>query len=128
MIKDRLSNVERYKINKYFDEFLVWVGEGKQAESLPDNIKAIYLEYETNDFNLSKFENHQQYIALHYILEGNESVGIQEVNKLVPVTIYDVKDDYQHYKGKINEQILLTKGEFLVLFSNEGHVTGCIIE
>lgn len=127
MIKDQLPNIERYNINEYFNELIEWVTEGKQEGGLTNSIKAIHLEYETKDLDLTKFENHHQYIDLHYVLEGEEYVGIQEANKLVPVTKYDNSDDYQLFKGELGEQVLLTKGDFLVLFTNEAHVTGGIV-
>lgn len=124
MIYDRVPNICRYKINKNFVEFAEWLNNGLDEQSKPINIKSIHLEYETKEFNLPKFENHQKYIDVHYILEGDEFIGIQDIEKLDPKTEYDEKEDYQLFKGNVEEQFLLKKGDVLVLFSNEVHVTG----
>lgn len=127
MIKDHFSNIERYKINKYFDDFIKWAQSKKMEEHLPDVIKAINLEYETKNFDLSKFENHQKYIDLHYVLEGEEYIGIQDIKNLVPTTDYEKQDDYQLFEGEVKEKVHLQKGDILALFTNEAHVTGGMV-
>ncbi|MFY0698229.1 hypothetical protein A8B79_10375 [Balneola sp. EhC07] len=128
MIKDQISDLERYKISREFNKLIVWVNAGMDEELLPDTIKAIHLEYETKKFDLSKFENHQRYIDVHYILEGEEYIGIQDTTNLKPVTEYMENDDYQLFEGAVDEKLILRKGNFIVLFTNEAHVTGGLIK
>lgn len=128
MIKDQISNITRYKISKDFDKLITWVKAGMDQKHVPETIKAIHLEYETKQFDLSKFENHQKYIDLHYILEGEEYIGIQENDKLKSVTEYMENDDYQLFEGEVEQELFLRKGNFIVLFTNEAHVTGGVVK
>ena len=125
MIKDKLENIERYSINDIFEKFK---NEVRQAKNPPIELelplKCIPLEYETKDFDLTKFENHHENIDIHLIVKGNECIGLKNVSDLVPETAYDENNDFQLFKGEPVEQVVLRAGEFLLLFPGEAHVTG----
>ena len=36
---------------------------------------------------------------------------------------YDSENDYQLFDGIVDEELILKKGDFLILFPNEAHVT-----
>lgn len=129
MIKDKLENIGKYSINENFELFKKRVQEAKSfPEQLETPLKAIPLEYNTQDFDLTKFENHQKNIDVHYIIEGQERIGLNEIEELQPLFSYNEEGDYQHFKGEVKEQIILNKGEFLLLFPGEVHVTGGMVE
>ena len=125
MIKDKLENIERYSINDNFEKFK---NEVRQTKSFPTKLelplKSISLEYETKDFDLTKFENHHENIDIHFLIEGSECIGLKNVSDLVPETAYDENNDFQLFKGEPVEQVVLRAGEFLLLFPGEAHVTG----
>lgn len=124
MIKDKLENIDRYTINENFqilkERIRNFDGQLKKLE-LP--FKAIPLEYQTRKFDLSKFENHERNIDIHYIIEGIEQIGLNSTKELQPATAYNEEGDYQIFRGKVNDLIILQKGEFLILFPGEAHVT-----
>lgn len=126
MIKDTLKNIHRYSINEHFENFKTFVKESENMDfstiKLP--LKAIPLEYKTGEFNLSKFENHQKFIDIHYIVEGEEQIGINSLEDLAPNMEYDSENDYQLFDGKPKEIVFLQKGSFLLLFPGEVHITG----
>jgi YhcH/YjgK/YiaL family protein len=126
MIKDTLKNIQRYSINKQFEDFKAFLKEAVVTEftKLKLPLKAIPLEYTTKTFDLSKFENHQKFIDIHYIVKGQEEIGLTPVKELEPNMEYDQENDYQLLDGTVNETIMLNKGEFLLLFPGEAHVTG----
>jgi len=126
MIKDTLKNMHRYSLNKHFEDFKAFLKESGVTEftKLKLPLKAIPLEYTTKTFDLSKFENHQKFIDIHYIVKGQEEIGLTPVKELEPNMEYDQENDYQLLDGTVNETIMLNKGEFLLLFPGEAHVTG----
>jgi biofilm protein TabA len=125
MIKDTLDNIHRYSINVHFENFKKFLKESndKSFRNIEKPLKAIPLEYTTGEFNLSKFENHQKFIDIHYIVRGEEQIGLNVSEALVPNMEYDTENDYQLFDGIAKEVILLKKGEFLLLFPGEAHVT-----
>lgn len=125
MIKDNIKNINRYSINDHFKNFK---NDFFQDKDYPLNlklpIKAIPLEYETKEFDLTKFENHRKYIDIHLVVEGSEVIGINRLDNLKPTMIYDTENDYQLFEGEIRETIFLNSCDFLLLFPGEVHVTG----
>lgn len=125
MIKDKLEHIERYSLNDYFEIFKSKVKEANNyTEQLDAPLKVIPLEYETRDFDLTKFENHVKKIDIHYIIEGSERIGINSVNNLKSNIPYNEEGDYQLFDGEVKEEIVLEKGDFVILFPGEAHVTG----
>lgn len=124
MIKDKLVNINKYKINDAFERFKKIISESKNLDKIEAPFKAIPLEYETKSFDVSKFENHQKFIDIHYIITGSEQIGLANLDEVKPNMEYDSQNDYQLFDGAVNEAIELKEGEFLILFEHEPHVTG----
>lgn len=125
MIKDKLVNIKKYTLNEHFELFKEKIEEAIQyPEKLEAPLKAIPLEYETKDFNYSKFENHERHIDIHYVIKGSECIGINALKDLRANMAYVKEGDYQLFDGKAKELIVLEEGEFLLLFPGEAHVTG----
>lgn len=126
MIKDKLVNIDKYKINDAFERFKKIISESKNLDKIEAPFKAIPLEYETKNFDVSKFENHQKFIDIHYIISGSEQIGLAKFDEVKQNMDYDAQNDYQLFDGAVNETIELKEGEFLILFEHEPHVTGGI--
>jgi len=125
MIKDKLENINRYSINREFEKFkkaIKLYGDYPMDLKLP--LKAIPLEYQTKDFDLTKFENHNKNIDIHFIVEGRELIGINRFDNLKPTMEYDEDNDYQLFEGEVKETVILNTGDFLLLFPGEVHITG----
>lgn len=125
MIKDKIKNIGRYSINDYFENFKE---NFKEVHSIPKKLnppfKAIPLEYETGSLNFLKFENHKKYIDIHLMIEGSEIIGLNEESNLDRITDYAPAEDFELFTGKPNGEVTLQRGEFLLLFPGEIHVTG----
>jgi biofilm protein TabA len=130
MIKDKLENINRYSINENFELFKAFLkaSNGKGFEDISMPLKAIPLEYATKEFDLSKFENHQRVIDIHFLVKGQEQIGLNSVDQLTPNMEYDQEKDYQLFDGEVKEVINVDEGEFLLLFPGEAHVTGGGVE
>ncbi len=128
MIKDQFDNLDKYQFSKNIVSFLDEIKHTKEISELDLPFKAIPLNYNTKEFDLTKFENHQKYIDIHYIIKGKELIGITKIDKLKPNVDYDEEIDYQLFDGKtIEDTIVLSEGEFLLLFPHEPHVTGGMV-
>jgi len=125
MIKDRIENIYRYTLNEGLEDFKNFLKSSKEIDltKILSPLRAIPLNYKTGKFNLTKFENHQKHIDIHYIIKGQEKIGLTPVSDLIANMDYDVENDYQLFDGKVNENIILKEGEFLLLFPGEAHVT-----
>ena len=125
MIKDNIKNINRYSINDHFKNFkndFFQVNDYPMYLKLP--LKAIHLEYVTKDFDLTKFENHQKNIDIHFVVEGSELIGINCFDNLKTTMEYNEDNDYQLFEGEVKEALVLNSGDFLLLFPGEVHVTG----
>lgn len=125
MIKDNIKNINRYSINDHFEQFkkiILSLEPAPNKLQLP--LKAIPLEYETKNFDLSKFEIHKAYIDIHLIIEGQECIGLNDLNELFSVSEYNIENDFQLYEGEIKDKLILNPGEFILLYPGEAHVTG----
>ena len=128
MIKDKIENISRYKINSAFEDFKKFVNSGDfDINEIQSPLRVIPLTYDSKEFDLTTFENHQANIDIHYIIEGEEKIGITDLSKVTPNMEYNIENDYQQFDGKIDQTIILEKGDFLILFENETHVTAGIV-
>lgn len=128
MIKDKLENIDIYSINEAFETFKERIKNSSNYSDFDKPFKAIPLDYETRNFDLSKFENHKKYIDVHLILNGSEVIGLADRNQVKPNMEYDEINDYQLFDGSVQEEVTLHKGEFLILFEHEFHVTGGFVD
>ena len=56
-----------------------------------------------------------------------EKIGIADLDTVSANIKYDEINDYQLFDGQIKEECIISKGEFLILFENETHVTAGIV-
>ena len=68
------------------------------------------------------FEAHKKYIDIQLILEGEEIIGYESEDKLSLTKEYDESADYMLYAPNVEyDKIRLTRGDFVILFSEEPH-------
>lgn len=81
------------------------------------------LEYETNRVSESVFEAHQHYIDIMMVLEGEERIGCQEVQKLSHITkAYDEADDVLLAEmEKDFTHIHMMPGSIAIFFPEDAH-------
>ncbi len=81
--------------------------------------------YSTSDRGNKKYESHKKYIDIQLMIEGKEIISVSPVNELNLCTSYDVEKDVALYRGDKNgTDILLSPGEALILFPQDGHMPG----
>ncbi|MCC6933948.1 MAG: YhcH/YjgK/YiaL family protein [Deltaproteobacteria bacterium] len=101
-------------------------------EAIADGIieldgKRIYASvqsYETFPLNQPyKFEAHQKYIDVQYIIDGEESIGWAPAADISYNTEYDIENDirFGSVAEDLTQTVQLRKGQFAILFPSDGH-------
>lgn len=124
MIIDKFENITRYSyldLIKFYREEQYQKGKFSMQK---EGIFGIGLEYVTKAPEEGLWEAHQNYLDVHLILDGEEKVYVSDLRNCKPTMKYDRENDYQLFDGKMENEITLKKGSFLVLFPNEVHKTG----
>lgn len=87
-----------------------------------DNIFVNIVEYETCQKEERFWEAHKKYIDLHLMLEGIERIDIGFIENLQQKE-YQEKDDFLPLEGEASGCINLEKGDFLVCYPEDAHMT-----
>jgi YhcH/YjgK/YiaL family protein len=112
-----------------WEKVLQWLKN--EAVTLPDR------EYEIDGRNIyapistintlpqaeAKYEAHQQYIDVHYCLEGGEIIEWAPVATLKPIMDFDIEKDYCLYESPAEATtLLMTPGTFAIFFPADAHM------
>lgn len=91
-----------------------------------DSMYVNVMELTTKAVAEATAEKHQRYIDVHYLLEGQESIGWTfHREEMIPSQAYDEDQDYALYQEVVNEQFIdLAPGMYAVLYPNEIHRPG----
>lgn len=121
-------------INNNFKEihdFLV----SEDLSSLPagkieicDGIFADVQEYVTVPSDSVRFETHEVFFDIHYLVSGRESVDIADLIDLSVETPYDSQNDITFYREKsksAGKLVILNPSEFIVVAPGEAHKPRC---
>jgi YhcH/YjgK/YiaL family protein len=87
--------------------------------------KLFYLvqKYSTKPRNEGQIEAHKKYIDIQCVLDGQESIFVENISACKPATAYSENDDAAMYEvPKSFSEIRLSKGMFCILFPQDGHV------
>jgi len=137
MILDKLENQNLYvnvnsKLKKAF-EFLSknnldQLIDGRY-EIDSDNVYALVQSYTTNKEDNNKWESHQKYIDIQYIVKGNETIIWAPIDQLTIVEEYSEERDVTFYKESIYSSKLNLKDNcFCIFFPEDGHKPCCIFD
>ena len=100
-------------------EFLSSVGE-ERVEIKGSDVYATRFTYETIPEEESFFEAHKNYLDIHLMLEGAERVEIAPPDTLTEFDRVEANDFYA-YRGEGQYRLVLSPGDFLVVFPNDAH-------
>jgi YhcH/YjgK/YiaL family protein len=119
----------QYHANKkYWDEAFAFLKNHDLSKLAPgkypidgDNVYASVTYDPTKDFDVSKWESHKKYTDLHYVISGEEKIGVDPGAKGLKVTEpYNAEKDVAHYTGpgKIYDA---KPGTFFLFFPGTAH-------
>ena len=100
-------------------EFLSSVGTAR-AELRGGDVYATRFTYETIPAEESFFEAHKKYLDIHIMAEGSEKVEIAPPEALAEFDRVEANDFYA-YRGEGDYKLVLSPGDFLVVFPNDAH-------
>ena len=99
-------------------EFLASVGS--ERVDIVDGVYATRFTYETVPAEESFFEAHKQYLDIHIMAEGSERVEIAPPEALAEFDRVEANDFYA-YRGEGDYKLILSPGDFLVVFPGDAH-------
>ena len=85
-----------------------------------DNVYATVTETPTKNFDSTRWESHQKYIDLQYVIRGDEKIGVSPITKLSVTKTYDAARDVANYSGD-GKFYTAVPGSFFLFFPSDGH-------
>jgi len=100
-------------------EFLAGAGP-ERVELKGGDVYATRFTYETVPEEESFFEAHRKYLDIHIMVDGSEGVEIAPPESLEE---FDRREDgdFYAYRGAARYRLVLSPGDFLVVFPNDAH-------
>jgi YhcH/YjgK/YiaL family protein len=83
-------------------------------------------EYNTKSINEAKWEAHQKYADIHYIISGAEKMGFSHFEALEVSENYNPEKDVTFLKGT-GDYITLKPGSFAIFFPHDAHQPGVAV-
>ncbi len=121
----------QYKLNKaYWDKAFAFLKE-RDLQSLPagrypidgENVFALVSQNPTKDYDSTQWESHRNYIDLHYVVSGEEKIGVSPITKLTVTRPYDASKDVANYSGT-GKIYTAVPGTYFLFFPSDGHRPG----
>lgn len=100
-------------------EFLASVGT-ERVEIKGGDVYATRFSYETVPPEKRIFEAHKKYLDIHIMVDGSEGVEIAPPDALTETDRAEAKDFYS-YQGEADYKLVLSPGDFLVVFPGDAH-------
>lgn len=128
MIKDELKNAEiYYNLSENLKKGFLWL-QKTDLNNLADGRylidgNAVYASVQTyTTKSEANYEAHRKFIDIQYIVEGNEYVGVTNLNNCKTCIEYDQERDLEFFNClKEDAYQSLSEGEFLILFPHDAH-------
>ena len=128
MIFDKITNRENYRDYPELYRVLCYLAELK-PDTLPepgtvlseDKIFCNPVKFISKPEEECKYEAHQKYIDLHYIVKGTEGIATADVSALDIDTPFDEKKDIGFYTGREDGRYYLKNGDFMVCYPSDAH-------
>lgn len=84
-------------------------------------------EYETKEEESCFWEAHRKYVDIHYMLEGQEKIAVDHIERLQVKEEYDAEKDAIFFKGDVLSGITMNPGDVMICFPEDSHMTGLIV-
>ena len=133
MIFDNIKNCEMYyginpKFEKAFDFIKKALKEDLEVGKYEIDDKDIYAvvqSYESKLEENSKFEGHENYIDIQYIINGREMMGSVDIAKAVIKTEYNPEKDVTFYENSDAALYAVAEdGDFCIFWPHDIHRPG----
>ena len=106
-------------LERLTEEFLASVGS-ERVEIKGGEVYATRFTYQTLPEEETFFEAHRKYLDIHLMLEGSERVEIAPPAELTEFDRVE-ENDFYAYRGEGHYKLVLSPGDFLVVFPGDAH-------
>ena len=118
----------QYQLNKaHWDKAFVFLRNQDLQNLVPgrypiegDQVFAIITQNPTKDLDSTQWESHREYTDLHYVVAGEEIIGVSPPGNLTITKPYDAAKDIANYSGK-GEMYPAKPGTFFIFFPSDAH-------
>jgi YhcH/YjgK/YiaL family protein len=87
-----------------------------------DNLYATVSEYLTKNIENARFEAHQKYIDIQYVISGSEMMGVTPISmKKEVLGPYDATKDIEFMTVTQNSELKATPDRFFIFFPSDAH-------
>ncbi|WP_409969283.1 YhcH/YjgK/YiaL family protein [Bengtsoniella intestinalis] len=131
MILDYMTRVDAYASvlphfaqAMAFAKTLVDAPVGRYEE---DDYFVLVQEFETKMPADKDYELHRKYADVHVVLEGQESLGYDDIAVMTPKEDFNETKDMQMLDG-VGQYVTINPGMFCVVLPHDGHKPGCCVE
>lgn len=143
MIKDNLQHIDYYNYLtkeiqiglKYLKETDFSQLENGKYPVLEDKVYAIVQDYTSKPIEEGKYEAHKKHLDIQYIIEGEEQIGVSDLDNFDETTEYNEEKDivFLAQKTDIDAEkeikfITLKAQEFAIFTVNDAHMPSIAIE
>lgn len=87
-----------------------------------DRLFVNIVEYTTTTPEEKFWEAHKKYLDVHVMLRGTEQIDLNFIQNM-KLNEFVEKDDFLPMDGNKNSSVVLTDGDFLICYPNDGHRT-----
>ncbi len=98
--------------------------EDKRYDLCGNDIYALVQKYTTKPLNDGKMEAHRKYVDIQAVISGTEFIGISSIAGLKEISAYSDEKDCElfEHNSAISSLIKLCPGDFMLLYTGEGHM------
>jgi len=87
-----------------------------------DVVVANVQEYTTKEWKDCKYETHDQYFDIQFVISGEENFGYEKRENLQVSEEYDpVKDVTFYHDPEVSGSVILKKGDFIIVAPEDAH-------
>lgn len=133
MIKDNLQHIDYYNYLtpglffglKYLKETDFSAMENGKYEIKEGKVYAIVQDYNTKPESEGKFEAHRKFFDIQFIVEGEEQIGVGDLEDFEEATPYDEEKDILFLTSKEGAQtnfVKLKAEEYIILTPKDVHM------
>jgi YhcH/YjgK/YiaL family protein len=83
-------------------------------------------EYETKEVEACFWEAHQVYLDFHYILEGNENIAVDHIERQQVKEAYNEEKDATFFEGDVQSINTMNPGDVMICLPEDSHMAGII--
>ena len=97
---------------------------------LEEGVRANVQHYSSYKWEENRFETHERFFDIQYVVEGMEYCAVCDRSELGPVAVpYKAENDITFYdEPKHCSKVFLNAGDFIVLGPEDAHKPRCIVD